>query len=298
MAEKGVAPSVVTYNTLINGYEKLCTFDRCFQILEEMEEIGIYNMLIDGSCVVGKLKDALRFFDEMLRSEIGATLATCNALINGLCKKGRLMEAEDLLLQITSSGYSPDAVTYNSLISGYANAGNVPKCLELYETMKKLGIKQTINTFHPLISGCSRQGIELVETLFTKIHAEIGSLRKPYELYRDMIDRGFQTDKMTYHSLILGHLREGELSETKDLVDSMKAKGLAPNANTYNILVKGHCDRKDFGVAYIWCREMTENNFHPSEGRLNEVRVICSEMKVKGMADWGSIEDLSAVAET
>ncbi|XP_043816372.1 pentatricopeptide repeat-containing protein At5g12100, mitochondrial-like [Manihot esculenta] len=195
--------------------------------------------------------------------------------------------------------------------------------------MKKLGIKPTINTFHPLISGCSRQGIELVETLFTEMlrfnlapdrvvynaiihsHAKIGSLRKAYELYHGMIDRRVQTDNMTYHSLILGHLREGELSETKDLVDSMKAKGLAPNANTYNILVKGHCYRKDFGVAYIWCREMIENNFHPSvsickelvaglkqEGRLNEVLVICSEMKVKGMADWGSIEDLSAVAET
>lgn len=34
-----------------------------------------------------------------------------------------------------------------------------------------------------------------------------------------MVDQGVQTDKMACHRLILGHLRERELSEINDLVD-------------------------------------------------------------------------------
>lgn len=40
-----------------------------------------------------------------------------------------------------------------------------------------------------------------------------------FRRHMKMVDQGVQTDKMAYHSLILGHLRERELSEINDLVD-------------------------------------------------------------------------------
>ncbi|KAK0592757.1 hypothetical protein LWI29_024882 [Acer saccharum] len=127
IAEKGISPNLETHNTLINGYGRMDLFDRCFQILEEMEYLGmkpnveaeivlkdmedrgvshntqIYNMLIDGTCSVGRIKDAFKFFDEMVESKIAPTLVTYNVLINGLCKKASIMEAEDLLNQIIST---------------------------------------------------------------------------------------------------------------------------------------------------------------------------------------------------
>ena len=67
-----------------------------------LPDAQIYNILINSHCTAGKLKDALRFFDERLRKEIVPTVVTYNALIHGLCKKNRVAEAEELVLQITS----------------------------------------------------------------------------------------------------------------------------------------------------------------------------------------------------
>ncbi|XWS43470.1 hypothetical protein CRYUN_Cryun16bG0106900 [Craigia yunnanensis] len=115
---------------------------------------------------------------------------------------------------------------------------------------------------------------------------------------------------MTYTSLILGHFRRGNLSEIKNLVSDMKAKGFVPKADTYNLLIRGYCEQKDFIEAYVWYREMFENHFLPrfttckelmtglrKQGRLQEAQIISSEMKAKGMDDWSSDESLSAVAK-
>ncbi|KAK0593379.1 hypothetical protein LWI29_035706 [Acer saccharum] len=122
-----------------------------------------------------------------------------------------------------------------------------------------------------------------------------------------MVEQGIHPDKMTYNSLILGHLREGKLSKVEDLVSDMKIKGLNPKADTYSILVKGYCELNNFGEAYIWYREMFENGFHPSlsicnelttslkqVGRLKEAQIISSEMSIKGMDAHIINEDMPA----
>ncbi|KAM1514555.1 hypothetical protein ACFX10_013756 [Malus domestica] len=89
----------------------------------------------------------------------------------------------------------------------------------------------------------------------------------------------------------------------------MKAQGLTPKADTYSLLVKGHCELKDFSGAYFWYRELFENGFllnastcHEltsglqKEGRLREAEIVCSEMSAKGMNDCSSNEDLFSVA--
>ena len=76
------------------------------------------------------------------------------------------------------------------------------------------------------------------------------------------------------------------------------------------MFIDGHCKQKDFLGAYIWYREMLENDLYPpiaicnellsglrEEGKLEEVRIICSEMSVKGVHDWSLNEDLHAVAK-
>ena len=80
-------------------------------------------MLIDGGCTAGKLEHSFKFFDEMVKNGIDATLVTCNALIDGHCKMVRVIEDENMVSQITSGGYNPDVITYNFLISGYSKIG-------------------------------------------------------------------------------------------------------------------------------------------------------------------------------
>lgn len=271
-------------------------------------------MLIEASCSLSKLKDAFRFFDEMIQSGIDATLVTHNTLINGLGRNGRVKEAEDLFRQMAGKGCNPDVITYHSLISGYAKSVNTQKCLEWYDKMKMLGIKPTVGTFHPLICACRKEGVVKMEKMFQEMlqmdlvpdqfvynemiysYAEDGNVPKAMSLHQQMVDQGVDSDKVTYNCLILAYLRDRRVSETKHLVDDMKAKGLVPKVDTYNILVKGHCDLKDFNGAYFWYREMVDGGLLLNasmcyqlisglreEGMLREAQIVSSELSSRGL---------------
>ncbi|KAJ8636017.1 hypothetical protein MRB53_010284 [Persea americana] len=62
--ERGAAPNVETYNTLIDGHARVFQFVRWFQILQEMKEKGVepnvvsYGSLINGLCKNGKVVEA------------------------------------------------------------------------------------------------------------------------------------------------------------------------------------------------------------------------------------------------
>ncbi|KAK3198090.1 hypothetical protein Dsin_021505 [Dipteronia sinensis] len=200
MKYHGTKPNVVSFGSLVDCLCKVGNLVEVEMVLRDMEGKGvspnsrIYNMLIAGTCSMGRIKDVFRFFDKMVQSKIAPTLATYNVLINGLCKKARIMEAEVLLNQIISTGLSPDVITYNSLISGYSSAGKTQKCLELYENMKKLGIKPSLKTFHPLLSGCSKEGIVIVEKLFS-----------------EMLQLDLSPDLVVYNALIHCYTEHGDL---------------------------------------------------------------------------------------
>ncbi|EFH47770.1 hypothetical protein ARALYDRAFT_350399 [Arabidopsis lyrata subsp. lyrata] len=328
MEDNGTMPNVVSYGTLINC---LCKGSKLLEaqiVKRDMEDRGvspnvrIYNMLIDGCCSKGKIEDAFRFSEEMFKKGIELNLVTYNTLIDGLSMNGKLAEAEDMLLEISRKGLKPDVFTYNSLISGYRFAGNVQRCIALYEEMKTSGIKPTLKTYHLLISLCTKEGIELTKKIFGEMslqpdllvyngvlhcYAVHGDMDKAFNLQKQMIEKSIGLDKTTYNSLILGQLKVGKLCEVRSLIDEMKAREMEPEADTYDIIVKGHCEMKDYMGAYVWYREMQEKGLLldvcigdelvsglKEEWRSKEAENVISEMNGRKLGDVIVDEDLSA----
>lgn len=127
-------------------------------------------------------------------------------------------------------------------------------------------------------------------------YAEDGNVLKAVSLHQQMLDQGVDSDKVTYNCLILAYLRDGRVSEIKHIVEDMKAKGLIPKTDTYSILVKGHCDLKDFNGAYFWYREMIDVGLSLNaricsllisglreEGMLPEAQIVSSELSSRGL---------------
>jgi pentatricopeptide repeat protein len=198
----------------------------------------------------------------------------------------------------------------------------VQRCIALYEEMKRSGIKPTLKTYHLLISLCTKEGIELTERLFGEMslkpdllvyngvlhcYAVHGDMEKAFNLQKQMIEKSIGLDKTTYNSLILGQLKVGKLCEVRSLIDEMNAREMEPEADTYNIIVKGHCEVKDYMSAYVWYREMQEKGFLldvcignelvsglKEEWRSKEAEIVISEMNGRMLGDVTVDEDLSA----
>ncbi|KAB2607704.1 pentatricopeptide repeat-containing protein [Pyrus ussuriensis x Pyrus communis] len=274
-----IFPNLETYNILINGYGQMCAFDKCFQIVEEMENKGIkpnivsYGSLVNGLCKDGRLLEAEIVLRDMLSRGVLPNAQIYNMLIGGCC----------------TSGYSPNVISYNSLISGYSDAGNTQKCLELFETIKSLGMKPTLYTYHPLIT--EKLYSEMLQMGLVPDRVVYNALIHGY-----MVNQNVYVDRMTYNSLILGHFKQGQISEVKDLVNDMKAQGLTPKADTYTYLLR---DTVTEGLQ--WC--LLLHGFLLTVSACNELAYGLQEevrlqMTVNGMDDRNSSGDVFSVAKT
>lgn len=64
-------------------------------------------------------------FDDMLGRKICPNVATFNILINVSCVEGKLKKAGYLLRKMEESGYVPNIVTYNTLLNWYCKKGDI-----------------------------------------------------------------------------------------------------------------------------------------------------------------------------
>mmetsp|Transcript_45077 Transcript_45077/g.104428 ORF Transcript_45077/g.104428 Transcript_45077/m.104428 type:complete len:629 (+) Transcript_45077:234-2120(+) len=181
----------ITYNTLMKGFSRAQSMDRCFEVFEDMRAKGIepsqvtYGILLDG-CVNLDMTDKAADIFEMMKQEncpmnvvLYTTLMkgfaragkldqamkvyeqmkeaelldviTFSILIKASCDAGRLEAGLELLEEMVQLNFSPDEVVFNNLLSGCANVGNISLGKRLYADLLKLDLKPSTATFSILL---------------------------------------------------------------------------------------------------------------------------------------------------
>jgi leucine-rich PPR motif-containing protein len=106
MLERGVAPSAVTYTTLISGLCRAGSFGAALDTLEAMRACGC-----------------------------APTVVTYTAIISALARAGRVPEAFALLRTMRAEGVAPNAVTHTALLHAALAAGDVAAADELADQL-------------------------------------------------------------------------------------------------------------------------------------------------------------------
>jgi len=75
-----------------------------------------YNILIDGLCKEGRLRNAQVIFKHFLIKGYNLTVWTYSIMINGLCLEGLFDEAVTLVSKMEDNGCILDAVTNETII--------------------------------------------------------------------------------------------------------------------------------------------------------------------------------------
>ena len=65
-----------------------------------------------------------------------------------------------------------------------------------------------------------------------------------------MIAAGIAPDLVVCNNILRVCATEGAFGEAANLIDTMKASGLAPNVVSYNILISAFCKRKELDKAF------------------------------------------------
>ncbi|XP_057418649.1 pentatricopeptide repeat-containing protein At2g15630, mitochondrial-like [Lotus japonicus] len=104
MQETGLKPDVYTYNTLMSGHFK-CR-DQNFRLYDEMVEKRIQPTVLTYNTMMlvirrGDMNEAFRVCDEMLKMGFDPTITSYDGLIMDLCFKNEFEHAEELLKEMS-----------------------------------------------------------------------------------------------------------------------------------------------------------------------------------------------------
>jgi len=126
ISESGLKPDVVTYTTLLKYFVQVGDDSATQWVLSEMEtdpavvqDVGVYNCLINAYARQGDMARALETLDSMLAKDIVPNIATYGTILEGYVRVGNVSEAVrvyDACKQ--TNGLSPDARMRKSLIYG------------------------------------------------------------------------------------------------------------------------------------------------------------------------------------
>uniref|UniRef100_A0A5K1AQ54 Pentacotripeptide-repeat region of PRORP domain-containing protein n=3 Tax=Nymphaea colorata TaxID=210225 RepID=A0A5K1AQ54_9MAGN len=84
--------------------------------------IVLYNTIVDGYCRAESMEAALLVVEEMEANGMKASRIAYNSVLNGYCKMQKVVSAEKVFAEMMQKGLMPDVVTY-ILLDGHGKVG-------------------------------------------------------------------------------------------------------------------------------------------------------------------------------
>ncbi|XP_050366608.1 pentatricopeptide repeat-containing protein At2g13420, mitochondrial-like [Argentina anserina] len=240
MIDRGIEPSVVTYNVLLDGICRRAslhpddrfrrTIVNAQKVFDDMSGRGIEPDVTSFSIVLHvysrghKPELCLDKLKEMREKGICPTVATYTSVVKCLCSCGRLEEAEELLGEMVATGVSPSAATYNCFFKEYRGRKDAESALKLYRKMKEEGLfAPSVHTYNILVG----------------MFLQLNRVEIVREIWADMKESGAGPDLDSYTLLVHGLCEKQKWKEACQFFVEMIEKGLLPQKVTFETLYRG-----------------------------------------------------------
>ncbi|KAI8015101.1 Pentatricopeptide repeat-containing protein [Camellia lanceoleosa] len=150
---------VRAYTTILHAYSRTGKFGRAISLFEHMNEKGLaptlvtYNVMLD---VYGKMgrswNKILSLLDEMRIRGLEFDEFTCSTVISACGREGLLEEAKCFFANLKSQGYVPGTVSYNSLLQVFGKAGSYSEALSVLKEMEENNCPPDSVTYNELVA--------------------------------------------------------------------------------------------------------------------------------------------------
>ncbi|XP_055828469.1 pentatricopeptide repeat-containing protein At5g50280, chloroplastic isoform X2 [Solanum dulcamara] len=265
MKRKRIAPTSVTYNTLMDAYSRRLQPDVVEKLLQEMEDAGLEPNVKSYTCLIsayGRLKKmsdlAANAFLRMTKVGIKPNSYSYTALIHAYSVSGWHDKAYTAFENMQREGINPSIETYTALLDAFRRAGDTQTLMKIWKLMIREKIEGTRVTFNILLDGFAKQGC-YVEA--RDVICEFGKL-------------GLRPTVMTYNMLINAYARGGQESRLPQLLKEMAALNLKPDSITYSTMIYAFIRVRDFKRAFYFHKQMVKNRQVPDVESYEKLRVI------------------------
>jgi pentatricopeptide repeat protein len=210
MKEAGIAPNLVTMNTLMDAFARAGKMRECAEVLEDIKENMnfkpdriTYSTIVKGFCMQGQIDQAIAVMESIHRGGFPSDVIIFNTILDACCSRDRFAMCDHLYEQMLSEGIKPTNFTLTVLIKRHGREGNVAKAFKVMETLPaQFGFKANLQAYTCLISACvmNRQ------------------MPKAINVLEGLKKNGPTPDGVTYDKIITGYLRSGDPAAAIGLV--------------------------------------------------------------------------------
>ncbi|KAF5472092.1 hypothetical protein F2P56_008834 [Juglans regia] len=203
-----IEPNLVSYNTLINSFCQMGSFDSAVSMLDEMEKKGLepdlitFNTILSGFYRNGRLSDGEKIWKRMEEKNVVPDIRSYNAKLNGLVLEKRTKEAVDLVEEMKKKSVKPDVFSFNALIKGYINEGSLEEAKRCYEDIGKSDLSPSKKTFELLLPFVCQKG----------------EVDVAFEVCKDVLEGKLLVDSSLLQLVVDALVKESKIEEAKELV--------------------------------------------------------------------------------
>ncbi|GMJ08071.1 hypothetical protein like AT3G49740 [Hibiscus trionum] len=207
------------------------------RVFEEVESFACdritFNVMIDGLMNVGRVKQALLMFREMLQACLSPSELTFVSLISS-CSCGRV--GDQVYAQAVKLGFEQSTSVSNAAITMYSSCGDLNTARLVFERLEQ----KDIVSWNTLVS----------------TYAQRSSSSSAFLIYMEMQRSGIEPDEFTFGSL----LSCSEFIEMGEMIHALVFKnGLISRVQVSNALVSSYSKHGKMNQAYQLFQESTKN---------------------------------------
>ncbi|KAL0659230.1 hypothetical protein Bca4012_079815 [Brassica carinata] len=183
-------------------------FDFYFNESKIKPDVDACNLIIKSHCEEGRLDDALRLYNHLLRHPPSPNHKTYDLLTKALVDAGMMDQALELLLRGRAELFNVQQPgMYMNLIRGFLQQGNLDMAYQLRDDFKTCSIRNRITVLNSVF----------VEYLFKQ-----GNDEKAMELYRNSLNNdGFTANGHVGHPYLEVFLKYGKKTQAWALFEYM-----------------------------------------------------------------------------
>ncbi|KAE8707408.1 putative pentatricopeptide repeat-containing protein [Hibiscus syriacus] len=277
MLDLGISPITTTFNKLLhilckNGLCRKGALNEAISLLNGVAEEGMkpdvvtYNTLICGLCKSAKVAEAKIFLHKMVNEGLKPDGFAYNAVIDGYCKLGMIQNADKILNDAIFKGFIPDEFTYCSLINGLCRDGTILQALQLMNEMLGNGCSPSIWTYNVVINGLCKMGC--VSDANNLLNDAILKVDNAVEILNQMWNYGVIPDVITYNSVLNGLCKTSKSEDVMGTFKTMMEKVMESWTELIICLEKWN---KDTRKSHDFLLEKVEKGFLPSSTTFGRV---------------------------
>ncbi|KAM7280364.1 hypothetical protein ACFE04_007498 [Oxalis oulophora] len=285
--------TVVSWNTMINGYFKNRCPKEAMKIFDRMASEGVEpdcGTAVSILPVCGFLKDVEfgRKVHKMVEeSDLSKNIAVNNALVDMYMRCGIVNEAKSVFDEMSER----DVITWTSMINSYIQNGEVKSALALCPLMQLDGVRPNAVTLASLLSACDnldffkdgqclhawavRQKLDddvIVETSMIDMYAKC----KHVDISFKVFDKISKNRTAPWNAMISGCIHNGIPRKAIMLFKQMQTQAIQQDDATLNSLLPAYATLADL------CPAMSMHDHVIKSGFLSNIQVCTSLIDIYG----------------